>query len=101
MTSPQRHVVLVGTPCDAAARAHWDAVQSWADEHGWLTTRDIPAAGDVWGAVATEEVLDGMCSPTEAKVIYDVRAAGIPCVSVHRAPAMLASLFLTAAVQPA
>ena len=51
MTSPQRYVVLVGTPCDAAARAHWDAVQSWADEHGWLTMRDIPATGDVLGTV--------------------------------------------------
>ena len=92
MTARQEHVVLVGTPADAAAADHWAAVQNWAEENGWAVSSELPDMGEVWGAVATEEVLDGICSPAEAELIYRVRAAGIPLFSVHQAPAMLASL---------
>lgn len=92
MTARQEQLVLVGTPADSAAADHWAAVQSWAEEHGWAISSELPAAGEVWGAVATEEVLDGICSPAEAELIYRVRAAGIPLLGVHQAPAVLASL---------
>lgn len=92
MTAGQEHLVLVGTPADSAAADHWAAVENWAEEHGWTTTSALPATGEVWGAVATEEVLDGICSAAEAELVYRVREAGIPLFSVHQAPAMLASL---------
>jgi hypothetical protein len=89
MTTPNDRLVLVGTPSDAASVAHWAEVRRWAAEHGWETTRRVPEDG-AWCAIATEEVLDGTCTPAEAIAMHAVRAAGIRCVSVHEAPALLA-----------
>ncbi|MEE2031987.1 hypothetical protein [Rhodococcus chondri] len=88
-TTSEKRLVLVGTPSDAAAEAHWAEVQRWAARHGWEITCTVPEEG-AWCAVATEEVLDGTCTPEEAMAMHAIRGAGIRCVSVYEAPALLA-----------
>jgi hypothetical protein len=58
---------------------------TWATGHGLETTRTF-AGGPVVCAVATEDVLDGLCLPSEATMLQRVRREGIPCISVHDAP---------------
>jgi hypothetical protein len=89
MTQPRHRVVLVGTPSDAAAVADWAAMRSWATHHGWETSRTV-STGRTWLAIATEDVLDGTCSPAEATIMQALRADGVPCISVHNARAMFA-----------
>lgn len=83
-------VVLVGSPAYPAAVTDWAAVQRWADQHGWETTRTV-SAGRTWLAIATEDVLDGLCSPLEAAAMQALRADGARCVSIHAARAMFAA----------
>ncbi|NGP05152.1 hypothetical protein G6038_06575 [Rhodococcus sp. 14C212] len=90
MTTSQKRLVLVGNPSDAAEVRHWAAVRRWAAHHGWETTRTV-AGRTPWCAIVTEEVLTGNCSPAETATLDALRAAGIRCVRVHEAPALLAA----------
>jgi hypothetical protein len=89
MRASQQRLVLVGSPTEATAVERWAAVLRWAAHHGWETTSRV-GGGPIRYAIATEEVLDGLCSPTEAAVLHAVHTAGIRCVSVYEAPALLA-----------
>ncbi|MFF0283663.1 hypothetical protein ACFYSW_25455 [Rhodococcus aetherivorans] len=92
MTAQQGQLVLVGNPSDAAAVRHWAAVRRWAAQHGWETTRTV-SDGTAWCAIVTEEVLAGLCSPADTAALDALRTAGIRCVGVHDAPALLAAAF--------
>ncbi|MEE2031962.1 hypothetical protein [Rhodococcus chondri] len=90
MHTPPGRLLFVGNP-DAAEISHWTAVRAMAVQRGWETTRTyIP--GRVTCAVASENVLDGICSSTEASVTSLLQAADIRVFSADDA---MNSLFTT------
>ncbi|MDV7354410.1 hypothetical protein R4282_15505 [Rhodococcus oxybenzonivorans] len=82
---PVRRLLFIGNPTQFIEVIHWAAMRVWATGHGLETTRTF-AGGPVVCAVATEDVLDGLCLPSEATMLQRVRREGIPCISVHDAP---------------
>ncbi|MCQ4117870.1 hypothetical protein [Rhodococcus tibetensis] len=89
MTSRVKHQVrrllFIGNPSQFIEVIHWAAMRAWATGHGLETTRTF-AGGPVVCAVATEDVLDGLCLPSEATMLQRVRSERIPCICVHDAP---------------
>lgn len=73
--SPSRPRVLCIGNSDSLAEA-----ARWLTSNGLEPTR-MPD-GELVAAVATEDVLDGLCTATEAIAMQHVRARDVPCVSV-------------------
>ncbi|MFC7451327.1 hypothetical protein [Rhodococcus daqingensis] len=77
-----RRVLFIGTP------AAFVETERWLVRHGLESTRAL--GDDLLGAIATEDVLDGICSAADAAAVQHVRALGVPCVRVEPyAPVML------------
>lgn len=76
-------VLFIGNPSAFTEVTEWATMKQWAAEHGLELTRDPD--GDMICAIATEDVLDGMCSPSDAMAMQRTRVRGVPCVSVHDA----------------
>ncbi|NLV80951.1 MAG: hypothetical protein GXY65_16730 [Rhodococcus sp.] len=87
MKSPDRRLLFVGHP-DATEISEWTAVHATAVQSGWTTTRRFTPGGIAF-AIASEDVLDGMCSATEAEVMQVVHDAGIRCMNAVDARAHL------------
>lgn len=79
MKTPDRRLLFVGHP-DATEISEWTAVHATAVQSGWTTTRRF-TPGRIAFAVVSEDVLDGMCSATEAGVMQDVHDAGVRCMN--------------------
>lgn len=75
--------MFVGSP-DADEVAQWAALRGWATQQGFECTR-TPAGGGVRCVVATTAVLRGSCSPAQERILHDVDAAGLRCLSVDAA----------------
>ncbi|WP_181762790.1 hypothetical protein [Rhodococcus spelaei] len=56
-------------------------VARWLAHHG-LESTPVPD-GDLLGALATEDVLDGLCTSTEATAVQHARMLDIPLVGVR------------------
>ncbi|OYD61369.1 hypothetical protein [Rhodococcus sp. OK302] len=85
MATNSRFVLFIGHPSDLREVAHWAAMRQWAPEHALELTRTF-AAGPLVCAIATEDVLGGICSPSEATTMQKVVSNGVPCVNVWEAP---------------
>lgn len=81
-------LLIVGDCSRVLDGARGAELRTWAREHGFGLT-DTFAGGRVVCAIVAEEVLDGACSAAEAMTMQSVRAAGVPCVCVHDAPARI------------
>ncbi|WP_037175880.1 hypothetical protein [Rhodococcus sp. UNC363MFTsu5.1] len=81
--APQlRRVLFIGPP------AAFVETERWLVRHGLESTRAL--GDDLLGAIATEDVLDGICSAADAAAVQHVRALGVPCVRMEpAAPVML------------
>lgn len=79
MQTPQRRLLFVGHP-DATEISQWTAVRAMAVQQGWQTTRKY-APGQISCAIVTENVLDGLCSPTEATIMHQLHADEVRCSS--------------------
>ncbi|MFG1784698.1 hypothetical protein ACGFIU_19855 [Rhodococcus oryzae] len=69
-----RRVLFIGTP------AAFVETERWVAAHGLESTRTL--GDDLLVAIATEDVLDGICSAADAAAVQHVRALGVPCVGV-------------------
>lgn len=82
-TSPsptnQRRLLFVGHP-DEAEVAQWTSVRALASQRGWAATRKF-TPDLVTCAIATGDVLHGVCTPAEASTLNGVAASSIPCMS--------------------
>ncbi|MFZ2527988.1 MAG: hypothetical protein WAX14_10085 [Rhodococcus sp. (in: high G+C Gram-positive bacteria)] len=83
MTTIQRQLLFVGHP-DEAEISQWTTVRALAPEYGWETTRRF-SPNQITCAIATGDVLHGVCSPAEASTLCDVTASSIPCMSAEDA----------------
>lgn len=78
MTTTQRRLLFVGHP-DAAEVSQWTSVRDLASQLGWETTRRFSPPDFVTIAIATDDVLGGVCTPpSEASTLHDVTASSIP-----------------------
>ena len=78
MTTTQRRLLFVGHP-GAAEVSQWTSVRDLASQLGWETTRRF-SPDLVTFAIATDDVLEGVCTPSEASTLHDVTASSIPCM---------------------
>ncbi|UOT06930.1 hypothetical protein MPY17_14845 [Rhodococcus opacus] len=78
-----RRVLFVGRPCAGTELTRWVALRQWASDRGIESI--IDCEGDVVCAIVTEDVLDGLCSPSDAMAMQLARARGVPCVGVRDA----------------
>lgn len=76
-------VLLIGTPASLAELTRWELVRRWAVEHGLTPTRELDER--VVYAVATDNVLDGLCTPAEATLMQRAKSWGVPCSGVDEA----------------
>ncbi|HET8992320.1 MULTISPECIES: hypothetical protein [unclassified Rhodococcus (in: high G+C Gram-positive bacteria)] len=76
-------VLLIGTPSSLAELTQWELVRRWAVEHGLTPTRELDDR--VVYVVATDNVLDGLCTPAEATLVQRARSRGVPCGGVDEA----------------
>jgi hypothetical protein len=77
-----RRVLFIG------AQAAFVETERWLAAHGLESTWEL--GDDLLGAIATEDVLDGICSAADVAAVLHVRALGVPCVRVEpSAPVML------------
>ncbi|MBH0122818.1 hypothetical protein ACWDUD_09820 [Rhodococcus sp. NPDC003382] len=88
MTTTQRRLLFVGHP-DEAEISQWTSVRDLASQQGWETTRRF-TPDLITCAIATDDVLGGVCTPTEASTLRAVTASSIPCM---RAGDALVQLF--------
>jgi hypothetical protein len=79
MQTSQRRLLFVGYP-DASEISQWAAVRAIAVQQGWQTTRTY-TPGNIACAVVSENVLDGVCSPTEATLMQKLHADDVRCAS--------------------
>lgn len=80
-TEPARRVLFIGNPDPFTEVSQWAMLKQWAAEHGMEQARDPDA--DLLFVIATEDVLDGVCSPSEAMAVQRARADGVPCISAE------------------
>jgi len=91
MQTSQRRLLFVGYP-DASEISQWAAVRAIAVQQGWQTTRTY-TPGHIACAVVSENVLDGVCSPTEATLMHQLHADDVRCASATYA---VSNLFASA-----
>lgn len=75
--TPPRQVLCIGNP-DALIE-----VTQWLARHGLEPTWAL--GGDLIAAIATEDVLDGLCTAPEATAVQHVRALDLPFIGVRDA----------------
>lgn len=80
-----RYLLFIGHPSDLREVAHWAAMRQWAPQYELELTRTF-TAGPLVCAIATEDVLAGICSPSEATTMQKVVSNGVPCTNVWQAP---------------
>ncbi|KXF48623.1 hypothetical protein AXA44_28520 [Rhodococcus sp. SC4] len=78
-----RRVLFVGRPGGGTELTRWVALRQWASDRGIESISECE--GHVVCAIATEDVLDGLCSPSDAMAMQLARARGVPCVGVRDA----------------
>ncbi|MHA4849403.1 hypothetical protein L1080_007605 [Rhodococcus sp. MSC1_016] len=78
-----RTLLFVGNPDPGTELTQWLAMKQWASGRGIASISSCD--GDVLCVIATEDVLDGLCTPAEAMAMQQARARGVPCVSVRNA----------------
>jgi len=88
VTTTQRRLLFVGHP-DEAEISQWTSVRDLASQQGWATTRRF-TPDLITCAIATDDVLGGVCTPAEASTLHAVTASSIPCM---RAGDALVQLF--------
>ncbi len=91
MQTSQRRLLFVGHP-DASEISQWAAVREMAVQQGWQTTRKY-SPGSITCAVVSEDVLDGVCSPSEATLMHQLHAEDVRCASATDA---VSNLFASA-----
>ncbi|MFD4369699.1 hypothetical protein [Rhodococcus sp. NPDC058521] len=90
-----RRVLFLGAPGTSAEATRWAMVKGWLQSEGILPVRRNH--GEVLCVIASEDVLDGMCSPIEAAALQRARELGTPCIGIHESAAIWD---LTAPVRP-
>ncbi|MFE3292148.1 hypothetical protein [Rhodococcus sp. NPDC059234] len=75
-----RRVLCIGDPAAFVAAAPWLASRGLEATH--VLDGDL-REGEVLGALATEDVLDGLCTATEAAAVQRVRVLGLPLAGVR------------------
>ncbi|MCQ4119343.1 hypothetical protein [Rhodococcus tibetensis] len=78
-----RTLLFVGKPEAGTELNRWLELKRWASGRGIASITSCE--GDVLCAIATEDVLDGLCTPSDAMVMQQARARRVPCVSVRNA----------------
>ncbi len=73
-------VLFIGNPTRYNDVSRWAMVRQWAVIHGLEPISEFE--GDVLCVIVTEDVLDGVCSPTDLIAIRQAEALGVPCISV-------------------
>ncbi|MFC9549314.1 hypothetical protein ACFTWF_00510 [Rhodococcus sp. NPDC056960] len=85
-----RRVLFVGNPGAGTERTQWAVLRQWASDRGMESISECE--GDVVCAIATEDVLDGLCTPSDAMAMQLARARGVPCVGVRDAHLLEAAI---------
>ena len=90
LTTRTGSIVLLGAFTDPADRDRWSTITAWARGHD---VEPVHACSeDALVAIATDDVLDGLCTPDEAQTLQEVRRRGIPCVGLDDAARELSCL---------
>lgn len=98
-TTPSRFLLFIGRPSGLREVAHWAALCQWAPEYGLELTRTF-AAGRLVCAIATEDVLGGNCSPSEATIIQKIVSNNVPCMNIWEAPTRSCTVSNSSTTQP-
>ncbi|MGW6379485.1 hypothetical protein ACWFRB_25800 [Rhodococcus sp. NPDC055112] len=86
----RRSVVLIGDPAELSE------LSAYASAHGVVVTRDIDSASLC--AIATEDVLDGNCTPEDAVLLGAAAKLGVRCLSMAEGRKLLEGAERTHAV---
>jgi len=90
LTTRTGSIVVLGAVTDPVDRARWSTIAEWARGHD-VEPVDT-CCDDALVAVATDDVLDGLCTADEAQILQEVRRRGIPCIGLDDAARELSVL---------
>lgn len=81
-----RQVLFLGAPVTSTEATRFAMVRGWLQSEGILPVRQMHGA--VLCVIASEDVLDGMCTPAEAAALQRARELGAPCIGIHDSTAI-------------